>query len=251
MFDPIMFNQVDYEIRCEWGEEGIKHLAPTSQVLVIVDVLSFSTCVEVATSQGAIVFPYLWKDASAAEYAKSVGAELAHFKRSREMPSLSPVSLTCLSPGTRLVLPSPNGASLSRLTGQVPTVAGCFRNAEVVAQWVQRYNTGITVIPAGERWQNGTLRPALEDWIGAGAILSNLSGTRSPEAEAAIAVYHHFKTNLLDGLRQCGSGKELIARGFEDDVELAAALNISSMCPFFLIMPMLIMPMRLIRSDRV
>jgi hypothetical protein len=35
------FGQADFEVRCEWGEKGILQLAPISDVLVIVDVLSF------------------------------------------------------------------------------------------------------------------------------------------------------------------------------------------------------------------
>lgn len=56
------FDQAEFKIRCEWGERGLRQLAPISQAVVIVDVLSFSTCVEIATSCGATVFPYRWKD---------------------------------------------------------------------------------------------------------------------------------------------------------------------------------------------
>lgn len=227
----MIFNQSEFDIRCEWGEQGIVQLAAISRVVVIVDVLSFSTCVEVAIKNGAIIFPHPWKDETALEYAKSVSAELASFQRSVDRPSLSPASLTHLTAGTRLVLPSPNGASLSLQTGQTLTIAGCLRNCEAVAQFVQGNKTGIAVIPAGERWQDGRLRPALEDWIGAGAILSYLQGELSPEAVAAVAVFDRFKGNLAESLRQCSSGKELIAKGFATDVELAAQLNVSSCIP--------------------
>ncbi|MEM9925275.1 MAG: 2-phosphosulfolactate phosphatase, partial [Cyanobacteria bacterium P01_D01_bin.50] len=77
------------------------------------------------------------------------------------------------------------------------------------------------------------LRPAVEDLIGAGAILSYLSGSLSPEAEAAVAAFNTFKNDLLDVLRKCSSGKELISRGFESDIELAAVTNISDCVPVF------------------
>jgi len=32
-------------------------------------------------------------------------------------------------------------------------------------------------------------------------------------------------------IKQCGSGKELIARGFEEDVVLASALDVSACVP--------------------
>jgi 2-phosphosulfolactate phosphatase len=230
----MIYDQSEFELRCEWGEQGVAQLAPVSDVVVIVDILSFSTCVEIATNNGAIIFPYRWRDALAVDYAKEVNAELASRKRiSNHGYSLSPVSLSNISPGTRLVLPSPNGSSLTLSTGQTPTLAGCLRNCEAVAHFAQRYGSRISVIPAGERWEDGSLRPAIEDLIGAGAILSYLEGKLSPEAETAIAVFHSLKDNLVSVLSQCSSGKELIAKGFATDVELSAVVNTSRCVPLF------------------
>ena len=77
------------------------------------------------------------------------------------------------------------------------------------------------------------MRAALEDLIGAGAILSYVSGSLSPEARAAVAVFNTFKNDLLGTLKKSSSGKELIARGFESDVELAAQINVSDCVPLF------------------
>jgi 2-phosphosulfolactate phosphatase len=68
--------------------------------------------------------------------------------------------------------------------------------------------------------------------IGAGAIIHYLKGTRSPEAEAAERVFLGFQDQLEMILMECGSGKELIDKGFIDDVRLATDLNISSSAPF-------------------
>lgn len=227
----MIFNQAEFDIRCEWGAQGIAQLAPISRVIVIVDVLSFSTCVEVATQRQAMIYPYRWKDESALTYAQSLNARLANLKRCRDQLSLSPVSLMQIAAGTRLVLPSQNGAVLSLQTNGVPTVAGCLRNCRAVAHWIQRYETGIAVIPAGEQWQDGDLRPALEDWVGAGAILRYLVGSRSPEAELAITAFDRFQTELSSTLHQCSSGKELMTKGFEEDVTCAAQLNVSTCVP--------------------
>ena len=78
---------------------------------------------------------------------------------------------------------------------------------------------------------DGSLRPAIEDWIGAGAIISELNGNLSPEARAATAAFRHARTEIGLLLKQCGSGKELIARGFEEDVVLASALNVGACVP--------------------
>jgi 2-phosphosulfolactate phosphatase len=86
-------------------------------------------------------------------------------------------------------------------------------------------------IRAGERWDDGSLRPCLEDLLGAGAVLAEMTGTLSPEAEAAVSAFAHFRQGLVDAICQCGSGKELIRRGFAADVELAAEYAVSRAAP--------------------
>jgi len=227
----MVFDQAEFDIRCEWGEHGVTALAPISDVVVIVDVLSYSTCVEVAASRGAVVYPYRHRDETAAAFAREVGAELA-VGRGQGRYSLSPGSLQDIPDGARVVLPSPNGATLTMTTGSTPTLAGCLRNCEAVARAASRYGTRVAVIPAGERWQaDGSLRPCFEDWLGAGAIVEYLDGTLSPEAAAARAAYRAFRDDLPKMLRECNSGKELIAKGYADDVDIAAELNCSNTVP--------------------
>jgi 2-phosphosulfolactate phosphatase len=225
------FTQAAFDIRCEWGENGVARLAPVSDVVIIVDVLSFSTCVEIATARGALVFPYRWRDASAVEFAKSIGAELAGIQRGGGRYSLSPTSLVSVAQNTRLVLPSPNGSTLTLKTGATPTLAGCLRNCRAVAQGAMQYGRRVAVIAAGERWPDGSLRPAVEDLVGAGAVISHLHGSHSPEAHAALASYQSACRVLGGILKHCGSGQELMARGFEDDVRLAAELDVSECVP--------------------
>jgi hypothetical protein len=53
-------------ILCEWGMAGVETLHAHVAVLVIVDVLSFSTAVDVAASRGAIVYPFPFSEAQEA-----------------------------------------------------------------------------------------------------------------------------------------------------------------------------------------
>jgi 2-phosphosulfolactate phosphatase len=192
------YDQREFEVRCEWGHVGISQLLFDSDAVVIVDVLSFSTCVDIAVGNGAIVYPYPWKDASALSYAQSVGALLANFDRKLDGGySLSPASLRSIPFGTRLVLPSPNGSTLSLATGEVPTFIGCLRNAKAVGSLLSRWGRRISFVPAGERWPDGSLRPAFEDLVGAGAIIHHLPGTKSPEAELAEATFLRFQDDFI------------------------------------------------------
>jgi len=64
----------------------------------------------------------------------------------------------------------------------------------------------------------------LEDLLGAGAIIASLSGAKSPEARAAVAAFHDAREDLAHLIKACSSGRELIERGFEADVDLAVQL---------------------------
>ena len=219
----------------EWGLAGVDALFDRADAFVVVDVLSFSTCVDVACSNGAQVFPFPIHDRKAAEAeAGRRNAQLAG-KRSDESArfSLSAPTLQEIPDGTRLVLPSPNGSHISFAAKDKPVLAGCLRNAAAVAAHAKALvkNGTLAVIPAGERWEDGGLRPAIEDLIGAGAIISDLTGTFSPEAVVARDAFRAARHALLDRLIGSVSGIELRKRGFPQDVEIAATLNVSGCAP--------------------
>jgi 2-phosphosulfolactate phosphatase len=203
-------------------------LAP-ADVTIVVDVFSFTTCVDVATSRGAAILPYPWGDPSAEEFARKHGAELAGRRRQARY-SLAPTSYLEAPDGLRCVLPSPNGARIAIAAASTAPVvlAGSLRNARAVGVAAQRLGATFNVIPAGERWPDGSLRPALEDQLGAGAILRWLPGSRSPEADSAIALFECFRDRLIPTLDTCGSGRELAGRGHTEDKEIAGQLNVSS-----------------------
>ncbi|RPI18612.1 MAG: hypothetical protein EHM58_04705 [Ignavibacteriae bacterium] len=220
-----------FHINLEWGLNGIKHYIDSSDVFIIVDTLSFSTCVDIAVNNGAGIIPYKFKDETAFDYAKSMNAVCASLHRSKTEYSLSPSSLINITSGTKLVLPSPNGSELSLSTGNKITLCGCLRNAEAVAQYSAIAGKNITVIPAGEKWSDGTLRPAIEDLIGAGAILHHIKGELSHECDMAVSAFKTFKDNLFETLSNSISGQELIERGYEEDVLLASQVNVSKCVP--------------------
>lgn len=226
-----VFDQAEYNIRCEWGEEGVRTLAPISDVVVIVDVLSFSTSVDITVAKGATVYPYKWRDERVYQFARSVSAEVANPENPNGF-SLSPSTLETLPENTTIVLPSPNGSTLSLLASDTTVLCGCLRNANAVASTAMKLGKRISVIPCGERWHRDySLRPALEDFIGAGAILSQLEGALSPEAEAACASFEKFKDDLHETVSRVSSGKEKLAKEKERDIELATQINYSTTVP--------------------
>jgi 2-phosphosulfolactate phosphatase len=113
-----------------------------------------------------------------------------------------------------------------------------MRNAGAVAAWLIDRQRGegepITVIAAGERWPDGSLRPALEDLLGAGAVLAALAAggasTESPEAASARAAYTSTSC-VADAIRRCASGVELASAGFAEDVDVAVEADASDVVP--------------------
>ncbi len=227
--------QSQFDIRCEWGQQGVEILREECDLIVIVDVLSFSTCVSIACQQGAKVFPSGVSGDLAQQLTKQEKAVLA-IKRSQWQSGssdlcLSPGSMMSLKAGDRVVLPSPNGSTLSQLAGSTPVLTGCLRNAKAVAVAAMHLGSTIGVIPAGERWEDNSLRPAWEDLVGAGAIINELDGERSPEAAVAEMAYLSVMGEVLERMLKTVSGRELVERGFAEDVHLACEENVDSVAP--------------------
>ncbi|MFI8323937.1 2-phosphosulfolactate phosphatase [Streptomyces sp. NPDC085529] len=224
-----------------WGPVEARALAPAC--LVVVDVLSFTTAVGVAVEGGTAVHPYRWRDATAAAYAREKDAVLAvgRGEATAAHPwSLSPAALRTAPAPARLVLPSPNGSALAAGAGAATVIAASLRNREAVAERILRdgYGSGarpLAVIASGERWPDGSLRPALEDHLGAGAVLDALR-TRvpglslTPEATAAATLWAATEDPVA-ALHGCDSGRELYEYGYPQDVEVAAELDASTTVP--------------------
>lgn len=240
---PEWSRQLPTGVRLEWGLAGARALGPDCAALVVVDVLSFTTSVTVAVDAGTQVLPYRWRDESVVEFAAAHDARLAVGRKlvsARQPWSLSPAALRRAPAPERLVLLSPNGSAISAAVEGIPVIAACLRNADAVARWIVRQGWGTdekpaAVIAAGEHWPGQeALRPAIEDWLGAAAVVSALAGNGagplSPEALAA-KVCHDGIGDLPAVVADCASGRELAAIGFADDVAIAVELETSKVVP--------------------
>lgn len=226
------FAQLPAGVRFGWALPGALALAAPAGALVIVDVLSFSTAVTVAAGRGTTVYPHPWPDAGVEAFAAGRDAVWAvpRDQVSTSHPwSLSPAHLLGAPAPRRLVLPSPNGSALAATATAGHILAGCLRNATAVAGWLSGHGFGhpdrpATIIAAGERWPGGELRPALEDLLGAGAIIAalGLPDALSPEAAAAEAAWRHHRPDITDVIHRCSSGQELTAAGHAPDIDIAA-----------------------------
>ncbi|MDJ1115509.1 2-phosphosulfolactate phosphatase [Microbacterium dauci] len=187
------FDQSRYQLRFDWGVEGLERLAP-ADVVVVVDVLRFSSTV-------------------AARVA--AGEEVPHDDAAHAV--------------------SRNGAAVATAAASAPVVfLGCLQNASAVASAVlaeqarRGARTSVNIVAAGELTDVGSLRFAVEDQLGAGAVLAALEALgvdhTSPEAAAASEAFRGLRGAVKHLLTASGSGQELLDAGRRDEV-LAAAVH--------------------------
>jgi 2-phosphosulfolactate phosphatase len=228
------------ELRLEWGPTGAKALAPECDVAVVVDVLTFSTTVSVAVDEGIQVKPYGWADASASDASLAAGATLAVPRPDAAAGDVSLSSATFRSANrlSRVLLPSPNGSTICANLAEAgaTVVVGCLRNRQAVARFLAERGGRVLLVPAGERWPDDSLRPAIEDLWGAGgvadAVLDADPTVRlSDETLAAAAAYRLVVDRLAEALLACPSGQELTHLGYASDVAIAAEVDASGAVP--------------------
>ena len=132
------------------------------------------------------------------------------------------------------VLPSVHPSVPEALEGAAPAIIrGTLRNRAAVAQWAlaAQGDKGdrfmIAVVASGEARDDGSIRFAVEDLLGAGAIIDALGDVGidycSPEAAAASAAYTGLRNATGHLIGASASGKALAAAGRRADVDHAIA----------------------------
>jgi len=221
----------------EWGPIGAASLAEHCGTIVVVDVLSFTTSASIACARGTVVLPSQVGEV-AAVLAHETGAILANRRRAvtDEHPwSLSPSALAAAPVVPRLVLPSPNGSAISRLVTERPgapaLLASSIRNrAATVRLLLERMPRPFGVVASGERWPDGSLRPALEDLLGAALVIQHLADAGeqlSADAEMACRSVDGIDADSIRRLLEATmSAAELLRVGFPGDVALASEVDV-------------------------
>lgn len=200
---PSPFDQHRYQVRLEWGMAGLARLAP-ADVVVVVDVLGLSTrIVDACAAAAAPVGP--------AHETVSDGDALAVVRAAADTGAL--------------------------------VLLGSLRNASataraVLAEQTRRADrTSITVIAVGATDAAGTPRFAVEDLLGAGAVIDALTTLgidhTAPEAAVAAEGFHGLRRATRHLLTASGSGQERLDGGARDDVLHAAEVDTVDVVPAF------------------
>lgn len=242
------FAQSKYQVRFEWGAEGLERLAP-ADVVVLVDALSFTTAVVAAAEHGLAVAPWPKGEPGAEAFAAGLGdgtglsapaAFLAGLAAGQELPA---------RPGATVVLASPNGATLARGFAvraeaggaDAPVVlAASLRNRTAVARRIlalqeeRGRRLSVAILAAGERGDDG-VRFAVEDQLAGGAVVDALVALgidhTSPEAAVACAAFEGLRRAVGHLQSASGSGVELLGRGVGAGVAAAAQTDVTELVP--------------------
>jgi 2-phosphosulfolactate phosphatase len=223
----------NWHVPLNWGPRGLDALAVACDAVIIVDVLSFSTSVDIALTAGATVFPCGDHNEARVLAASVRGVPAA--RRGEPGWSLSPASLSAIPPGTRFVLAAVNGGAVAAraISGRrdLFVFVACLRNMEAVATAVRALARRPGLVAAGERRRDGNIRFAREDWLGAGALADALRLPLTPKAAAAADSFRKARGDIEAALLATRSGRELADRGFAHDVRLAAEIGVSATVP--------------------
>jgi 2-phosphosulfolactate phosphatase len=109
--------------------------------------------------------------------------------------------------------------------GAAVVLIGAVVNAAAVAKKIAEIGRDVTLLCAGTRG-----RPAMEDVIGAGAVIDALIAMRAgaPSTDAArmaVRLFRSVKTSLRAAMAEAEGGRYLFAVGLESDIDFCAALD--------------------------
>jgi 2-phosphosulfolactate phosphatase len=191
-----------FDINCCWGFKLDAKVIFSYDVCIIVDVLSFSTSLDL----------------------------LLHTKQNTEN-ILASTHLIRKFSSKKLKITSPVGLPQQLKLHKKPVLVGCMRNARAVARIARQLGNTVLVIPMGDKLSEEEFKTCSEDFIAAGAIISYMKGTRSPESKAAQDIYNSSKGDIEEMVKLSSSARQMILKGFSTEVDQACQFNKSKHVP--------------------
>ena len=211
---------------------ALKSQELAGQTCVVLDILRATTSITVALASGA----------KEIRVFADIGAARREANGQPEQPLLcgeenclrpagfdlgnSPSAFNCVVAHRTLYMATTNGTrALLAAEGARLVLVGALVNARAVARTVREAGADLTLLCAGT---GGKI--AMEDLIGAGAVLSELQKQTSVEpasdvARMAVRIFMACRDNLFDALADAQGGRNLIQAGLAEDIEFAARLH--------------------------
>lgn len=130
--------------------------------------------------------------------------------------------------GRRVVFTTTNGtAAIERVCAIRRVVLASLLNAEACGQYLWALERPTLLVASGARHS-----VSLEDVVACGAVVSVWPrASRTDAAEIACALFEQERGRLLEALRTCDHGRDLVEMGLEQDLAFAAQLNTTRVVP--------------------
>ncbi len=215
----------------------------SGRVIVVIDVLRATSVMVHAISRGASEIIPLATVEEAFRMARAFPREfviLGGERKNKEIPGFdlgnSPKEyVEERVKGKKLILTTTNGTrAFHAVSSGKEILAGSFLNIGAIAQRCLEMNKNIFIFPSGDE---GNF--SLEDTLCGGMLIDLVTKKEKKEisltdaAHCAQILYQKFKDNLLQAFHLSHHGKELINRGFEDDLAYCAQIDITNIVPAF------------------
>jgi len=215
----------------------------SNRIVVVIDVLRATSVMIHALSQGALEIIPVATVEKAFHMAKVFPRDsvlLGGERKSEKIPEFdlgnSPREYIAEKvKGKRLILTTTNGTKAFHVVSSGREIlVGSFFNIGVTAQRCLELNRDLLIFPSGDE---GNF--SLEDTICGGMLIDLImkkGGKRMALTDAshcAQILYQRFKANIVDAFHLSRHGKELMNRGFGEDLVYCAQIDITDIVPIF------------------
>lgn len=214
-----------------------------NRAVVVIDVLRATSVMIHALSQGVLEIIPVSTVEEAFQMAKILQSDAILLGGERESKKIQGFDLGN-SPreyiaervrGKKLILTTTNGTKAFHLVSSGKEIlVGSFFNIGAIAQRCLKLNRDLLIFPSGDE---GNF--SLEDTICGGMLIELITKrggktiVLTDASHCAQILYRKFKDNLLEAFHLSSHGKELINRGFGEDLAYCAQIDITSLVPHF------------------
>jgi 2-phosphosulfolactate phosphatase len=137
--------------------------------------------------------------------------------------------------GKRLILTTTNGTkAFHSVSSGREVMAGSFFNIGAIGGRCLDLSQDLLIFPSGDEG-----RFSLEDTVCGGMLIDRILNkgnglvTLTDASQSALILYQRFKENLVEAFRLSTHGRDLIERGFEEDLAYCAQVDITDIVPTF------------------
>lgn len=214
-----------------------------NRVVVIIDILRATSVIVYALSQGAMEIIPVATVGEVFQMMKTFPSGTTLLGGERESRKIegfdlgnSPMEyVTEKVKGKRLILSTTNGTkAFHSVSSAREIMTGSFFNIGAVAQRCIELDRDLLIFPSGD---GGGF--SLEDTVCGGMLIDlilkkdEVKSVLTDASRVAQMIYQKFKENLVEAFQLSSHGKDLIDRGFGDDLPFCAQVDITNIVPTF------------------